>query len=157
MTFVAESSSIDWVCISAHPLSVDEIISWATRPECGAVVTFCGTVRNSSPGRDLVQTLEYETSPELAEGRITDVIAEARRRWPSLGAMAIHHRIGTVELGATAVVVAVSAPHRREAFDAAQYCIDTVKESVPMWKREVWDGGSDWSEDHQPIIGVRER
>jgi molybdopterin synthase catalytic subunit len=157
MTPVAATPPTDWVCISSSPLSADEITSWVSRPECGAVVTFAGTVRNASPGHDDVLALEYETSPELAEGRIAEVVAEARRRWPSLGAIAIHHRVGRVELGATAVVVAVSAPHRQDAFDATQYCIDTVKECVPMWKREFWPGGSAWSEDRRPIIGVQER
>jgi molybdopterin synthase catalytic subunit len=157
MTLVDATPTTDWVYISASPLSADEITAWVSRPECGAVVTFCGTVRSTSPGHDDVLALEYETSPELAEGRIGEVVTEARQRWPSLGAIAIHHRVGRVELGGAAVVVAVSAPHRQEAFEAAQYCIDTVKECVPMWKREFWPGGSAWSEDRRPIIGVQER
>jgi molybdopterin synthase catalytic subunit len=73
-----------------------------------------------------------------------------------LGAVAIHHRTGRVELSDTAVVVAVSSPHRREAFEAAQFCIDSVKDCVPMWKRELWEGGSAWSQDGRDILSVAE-
>lgn len=152
---MAESSPTDWVDISSSALSPERLSAWANRPECGAVVTFCGVVRNASAEHDNVLALEYETDRQLAEGRVTEVIAEARRRWPTLGAVAVHHRVGRVELGESAVVVVVSSPHRQEAFDAALYCIDTVKSSVPMWKREFFDGGSAWSGDHRPITGVR--
>jgi molybdopterin synthase catalytic subunit len=101
--------------------------------------------------------LEYETSVELAYESIAKVVATARSRWPMLAAVAIHHRIGRVELGETAVIVVVSCPHRREAFEAAQFCIDTLKQSVPMWKRELWDGGSAWSDDSHDILEVPDR
>jgi molybdopterin synthase catalytic subunit len=78
---------------------------------------------------------------------ILAIIEAARARWPALGAAAIHHRIGRVELCETAVLVAVSSPQRPEASEAAQYCIDALKESVPMWKRDLWRGGSAWSGD----------
>lgn len=148
------SSIADWVSVSSSPLSSDDLVAWAVRPECGAVVTFCGTARSSSTTGHEIQALEYETSVELAEARIAEVVASARSRWPELGAVAIHHRVGVVALTEPAVVIAVSSPHRLEAFEAAQFCIDTVKRCVPMWKREIWEGGSAWSEEAQPIASI---
>ncbi len=134
----------------------DELTSWVGGPSSGAIVTFCGTVRNSSTtGQDII-SLEYETSVELAERRIVEVIDVARSRWSDLGRVAIHHRVGHVELGGVAVVVAVASPHRQEAFEAARFCIDAVKKSVPMWKREVWEGGSTWSEEASEIVNARD-
>jgi molybdopterin synthase catalytic subunit len=150
------SSITDWVSVSASPLSSDDLVTWAVRPECGAVVTFSGTARSSSTTGHEIQALEYETSVELAEARIAEVVASARSRWPELGAVAIHHRVGVVALTEPAVVVAVSSPHRQEAFAAAQFCIDTVKRCVPMWKREIWEGGSAWSEEAEPIASVED-
>jgi molybdopterin synthase catalytic subunit len=98
--------------------------------------------------------LEYETSVELANERIAKIVATARSRWPMLSAVGVHHRIGRVELGETAVNVVGSCPHRHEAFDAAQFCIDTLKQAVPVWKRELSDGGSAWSEDSHDILEV---
>ena len=77
--------------------------------------------------------------------RLTDVAASARARWPEIGRLALLHRVGRLEVGEVAVVVAASTPHRAEAFAAAQFCIDTLKHTVPIWKRETWEGGSGWS------------
>lgn len=148
------SSIADWVSVSPSPLSSEDLAAWAVRPNCGAVVTFCGTARSSSTTGHEIQALEYETSVELAEARIAEIVASARARWPEVGAVAIHHRVGYVALTEPAVVVVVSSPHRREAFDAAQFCIDTLKRCVPMWKREIWEGGAAWSTDTQPILSV---
>ena len=154
MHIVEPSPSLDWVALSPSSLSADELTTWATRANYGAVVTFCGTVRNTSHEHDDIVALEYETGEEMAMRRLREVVAEARTRWPTIGAVAIHHRTGRVELGDTAVVVAVSSPHRREAFEAAQFCIDAVKDCVPMWKRELWEGGSAWSQDGRDILSV---
>jgi molybdopterin synthase catalytic subunit len=151
---MSDSSIVDWVSVTPSPLSYDDLVAWAVRPECGAVVAFCGTARSSSTTGHEIQALEYETSVELAEARIAEVIASARSRWPEIGAVAIHHRVGVVALTEPAVVVAVSSPHRREAFEACQFCIDTVKRCVPMWKREMWEGGSAWSEEAEGIVSV---
>jgi molybdopterin synthase catalytic subunit len=148
------TSASTWVAVTEAPLSSDELSAWVVRPHCGAIVTFSGVVRDHSPAHDDVIALDYDTSPELAEKRIIEIVEVARERWPSLGAVAIHHRIGRVELSETTVVVAVSSPHRSDAFDAARFCIDTLKESVPMWKREIWEGGSAWSEDTSPLLDV---
>lgn len=156
MHIVEPSPSLDWVALSPSSLSADELTTWATRSDCGAVVTFCGTVRHTSHEHDDIVALEYETGEEMAMDRLREVIAEARTRWPRLGAVAIHHRTGRVELREIAVVVAVSSPHRREAFEATQFCIDAVKDCVPMWKRELWEGGSAWSQDGRDILSVTE-
>ena len=148
--------TLDWVSVSPSELSAGDLTAWAVRPNCGAVVTFCGTARNNSASHDEIEALEYETSEELAEKSILEIITAARTRWPAIGAVAIHHRTGRVSLSEAAVVVAVSSPHRQEAFEAAQFCIDTLKESVPMWKREVWRDGSAWSTDARTILKVRE-
>lgn len=153
---MSSAATSDWILVTESPLSGEELTTWATRSNCGAVVTFCGVVRDHSHVRENVRALEYETSIELAEQRLRDVVDEARRRWPALEAVALHHRVGRVELSETTVVVAVSSAHRDVAFDAARFCIDTLKVSVPMWKREVWEGGSEWSDETAPIVKVHE-
>jgi molybdopterin synthase catalytic subunit len=89
--------------------------------------------------------LEYEAYEEQAEPRMAAIVAEARRRWPTLERVALWHRVGLLGIGESSVLVVVSSPHRAEAFEAARYCIDTVKLSVPIWKLETWEGGQDWS------------
>jgi molybdopterin synthase catalytic subunit len=155
MRRVSATPSRDWILVTPDKLSLDSSIDWATQPDCGAVVSFSGVVRNSSSAHDAVQALEYETSEALAEGRLGQIVDEARRRWPDLGSVALHHRTGRVELSETTVVVVVSSPHRAQAFDAARYCIDTLKKSVPMWKREIFENGSSWSEESSPIVNVK--
>ncbi len=135
----------DWIAVTERALPVDRALAWATEPGCGAIVTFCGTVRDHSPGRRSVTSLEYEVYPEHAIPRLEEVAASARSRWPMIGRLALLHRSGRLVVGEVSVVVAVSTPHRAEAFDSAEYCIDTLKHTVPVWKRETWAGGTDWS------------
>jgi molybdopterin synthase catalytic subunit len=111
---------------------------------CGGIVTFCGTVRDHSEGRPGVTSLEYEAYLEQVVPRLGQVAAAARTRWPEIGRLALLHRVGRLEIGEVSVVVVASTPHRSEAFAAAQFCIDTLKHTVPIWKRETWAGGSDW-------------
>ena len=135
----------DWVALTAIAIPVDRLSTWATVPGCGAVVTFCGTVRDHSVDRPGVTALEYEVHPDEAVPRLAAVAGSARSRWPTIGRVAIVHRQGRLGVGEVSVVVVVSTPHRAEAFEAAAYCIDTVKRTVPVWKRETWAGGTDWS------------
>ena len=135
----------DWIAISGGQLPVDDAWRWVGVPECGGIVTFCGTVRDYSDGRPGVTSLEYEAYEEHVVPRLTDVAASARSRWPEIGRLALLHRVGRLEVGEVAVVVAASTPHRAEAFAAAQFCIDTLKHTVPIWKHETWEGGSGWS------------
>jgi molybdopterin synthase catalytic subunit len=118
----------------------------------GAVCTFLGTVREITGDRR-TSLLEYEAYPEMARKQLADLEAEARRRWPIIEA-AIAHRVGKLDLGEISVVVAVSCPHREQAFEACRWLIDTLKEVVPIWKKEVWaDGTEEWVHpglDHPP-------
>jgi len=134
----------DWIEVTDHPLSVERAVAWATLPDCGAVVTFCGVVRDHSEGRPGVTSLEYEVFTEEAVPRLAEVATSARRTWPSIGRLALIHRAGCLQVGEASVLVVVSTPHRLEAFEAAHYCIDTLKRTVPIWKRESWEGGTDW-------------
>ena len=118
---------------------------------------FTGTVRNFAAGRPSVTALEYEAYEEEVEPRLAAVAAEARRRWPTLGRTVLLHRVGRLAVGEASVAVVVSAPHRDEAFAAARFCIDTVKEAVPIWKREEWEGGADWSSRSSPVTEVAGR
>ncbi|HLG01321.1 MAG TPA: molybdenum cofactor biosynthesis protein MoaE [Acidimicrobiia bacterium] len=134
-----------WVGLAQGPLPVDEVRVWAARPSCGAVVVFTGIVRDHSEGRDGVTALTYEAWEAEATERLRAVVDGARSRWPEAVRVATLHRLGDVPLSEPTVVVAVSSPHRDVAFDAARFCIDTLKETVPVWKREHWSGGTDWA------------
>jgi molybdopterin synthase catalytic subunit len=145
----------EWVGLSAEPLPIDDARVWAERSSCGAVVLFTGTVRDHAEGRDGVSHLEYEAYEEAVCARLAAIAAEARRRAPALGRIVLLHRVGTLTVGETSVVVVASAPHRAEAFDAARFAIDTLKATAPIWKRERWAGGDDWSPAAHPIEEVR--
>ena len=108
----------------------------------GAVIVFRGVARKFSRGREVVH-LEYEAYPEMAEKVMAEIGDEMRTRFPISG-VAIVHRTGVLEIGQASVVIAVSAPHRGEAFAASQYAIDRLKQVVPIWKKEVWSDGSQW-------------
>ena len=131
----------DWVGLSAEPLPVEAALAWAQTPDCGAQVLFTGTVRDVAEGRTGVEWLEYEAYEEQAGPRLSAVAGEVRARWPEVGRIALLHRTGRLSLGEVAVVVVVAAPHRGEAFAAARFAIDAVKASVPIWKKESWEGG----------------
>jgi molybdopterin synthase catalytic subunit len=109
----------------------------------GAVVTFHGVVREYSDSGRAVRYLEYEAYPEMAEAQMRAIGAEIKRRW-DIDDVAMVHRIGRLEIGEASVVIAVAAPHRGEAFDACEYAIDTLKATVPIWKKEVFADGEVW-------------
>ena len=134
----------DRVELSDLALDVGELYQWVVAPGCGAVVLFSGTVRDHADGRAGVVSLAYEAYSDVARQKMTEVIAEARRRYPTVGRIAVAHRVGELTVTESSVVVAVSAPHRPEAFDAARFCIDAIKSSVPIWKKERWVDGDDW-------------
>ena len=114
-------------------------------------MVFSGTSRDHSTGRQDVNRLEYEAYEEQVVPRLDAIAAAARQRWPELGRMVLLHRIGVVPIGESAVVVAVSAPHRSAAFEAARFGIDTLKSTVPIWKKETWSGGESWGLEPQHI------
>jgi molybdopterin synthase catalytic subunit len=129
-----------------EPLDVGSVVNRVAGPGIGGIVSFIGTVRDHSRGRS-IHHLEYDAYPEMAEREIQRIAAEAARLWPGTR-VAVAHRRGRLEVGEIAVVVAAGAPHRGEAFAAARYTIDTLKERVPIWKKEVTAEGEYWVEDH---------
>jgi molybdopterin synthase catalytic subunit len=113
------------------------------RPGCGAVVTFLGTVRDLTGGR-VTAALDYEAYPGMAEKKLAEIESETRQRWP-VGDLVLVHRLGHLDVGEVSVAVAVSCPHREQAFAACRYAIDRLKELVPIWKKEKWaDGTTEW-------------
>jgi molybdopterin synthase catalytic subunit len=135
----------DWIAVSEEELPVERALGWTNLPHCGGIVLFCGTVRDHSDGRPEVTQLEYEAYVDQVVPKLTDVARTARARWAEIGRLVLLHRIGRLRVGEVSVVVGASTPHRGEAFAAAQFCIDTLKLTVPIWKHETWAGGSDWS------------
>jgi len=143
-----------WLALSADPLSVAAAYEWAVQPDCGAVVLFSGTARDHSAGRPDVTVLEYEAYDEQVVPRLAALAEEARTRWPSVRRLVLWHRTGTVPIGDTAVIVVASAPHRDDAFNAARFCIDALKATVPIWKRETWRDGESWGLEAQHLTDV---
>jgi molybdopterin synthase catalytic subunit len=146
----------DWVGLTSQPLPVEAANAWATTPGSGAVILFLGVVREHSDGRPGVRGLTYEAYEQEATRRLADIAAELRRQWPDVERVALLHRVGDLALSEPSVAVVVSAPHRAEAFEAARFGIDTLKETVPIWKREHWEDGSEWSEHAHPVRPVRQ-
>jgi molybdopterin synthase catalytic subunit len=128
--------------LTEAPLSLDAAVQQVARDEAGAVATFLGTVRNRSRERTVLY-LEYEAYEGMAEDVMAQLAAELADRH-ELSAVAIHHRVGRVEIGEPSVVIAVSSPHRAAALAACKEAIDTLKETVPLWKKEVYEGGEEW-------------
>ena len=149
------ASGDDWFALTDEVLPVAALYDWAVRPDCGAVVVFSGTVRDHAEGREGVEQLVYEAYEQAATERLAAIAAEARTRWPAIGRLAMIHRMGPLALTESAVVVAVSSPHRHDAFEAARFAIDTLKETVPIWKHETWRDGADWGTDAAPIRDVQ--
>lgn len=131
--------------ITEAPLDPHPLTRWVQTPGDGAVVTFAGVVRDNFDGR-ATACLTYEAYAEMAVPVLQQLAEEARARWP-IGRVAIHHRVGRLEIGETAVLVVVAAPHRQAAFEAAAYVMDRIKQVAPIWKHEHWaDGASEWRE-----------
>ena len=145
----------DWFALTRSELPVGAAYDWAIQPQCGAVVVFSGTIRNHAEGRSGVEHLTYEAYEEQVVPRFAEIGAELRRRWPDTGRIALLHRLGQIEIGESSVIAAVSAPHRAEAFEAARYAIDALKESAPIWKHEVWADGADWGTGAHDVADPR--
>ena len=128
--------------LSEEPLSLDRIVGEVRSDEAGAIATFTGTTRAHSRGRTVTH-LDYEAYEGMAESVMAE-IADALKERYALTGIAIHHRVGRVSIGETSVVIAVSAPHRRDALAACRDAIDELKERVPLWKKEVYEGGEEW-------------
>jgi len=128
--------------VTDQPLSLDTAVAEVADERAGAIATFTGTVRRQSRGREVTQ-LEYEAYAEMAEDVMAQLAHDLQERY-ELCAVAIHHRVGTLGIGEASVVIAVSAPHRQDALAACKDAIDTLKQTVPLWKKEIYEGGEEW-------------
>lgn len=134
--------------VTDQPLDTQPLAQYVQTPDDGAVVLFTGVVRNNFGGR-ATNYLVYESYAEMAVPVLEQLATEAQGKW-EIGRVAVHHRIGQLEIGETAVIVAVASPHRRAAFEAAEYIMDRIKEVAPIWKREHWaDGAAEWVGDEK--------
>ena len=138
--------------ITDRPISLDDVAARVAAPERGGITLFAGTVRGvtaAKTGQSVGFTtdyLEYEAYPEMVEASFAQIAAETQTRWPEIGAVAIVHRVGRLEVGDVSIVIAVAAAHRAETFDACHFIIDRIKQIAPIWKREVGPDGTSWVE-----------
>lgn len=134
------------VKILSAPIDILYCVNAVMSPETGGVDIFVGTVRNVTKGKAVLR-LEFEAYERMALSEMQKIADEAMSKW-QLNAIIIHHRIGTLMVGEVPVVIAVAAPHRSAAFDACRYVIDTLKQTVPIWKKEVYKDGAEWVAAH---------
>ncbi|HEY2583432.1 MAG TPA: molybdenum cofactor biosynthesis protein MoaE [Mucilaginibacter sp.] len=132
--------------ISPAPLNIQSAINWIMSPESGGIDVFIGTVRNSTEGKRVVR-LEFEAYEPMAVAELEKIISQAMDKWP-VQKVLVHHRIGALTIGEVPVIIAVSAAHRAAAFDACRYIIDTLKQTVPIWKKEIFEDGEVWVAAH---------
>ena len=133
----------DWIEVTTEPLSERAVAQAVEDPGAGALALFSGVVRNQTGGRR-VKFLEYEAHGPMAVAKMREIGRAIRERWPMVGRIALVHRIGRLEIGESSVMIAVSSPHRGEAFEACRFAIDTLKETVPIWKKEHFEDGEVW-------------
>lgn len=148
------ASGDSWLGLGPDELPSTDAVRWATTPSCGAVVSFLGVARDHSADRPGVWRLEYEAYEDHVVPRLEAVEAELRHRWPEVGRVVMLHRTGVVEIGGAAVLVVVASPHRGAAFAAAEFAIDTLKSTAPIWKRESWADGESWGLEPQHLDAV---
>ena len=132
--------------ISDKPLELEKISQMVTDDGCGAIDIFVGTVRDQTKGKRVLK-LDFEAYEKMAISEMAKLAEEAAERWP-VKKMAIHHRVGTLGIGETAVIIAVSTPHRNASFEACKFVIDTLKQTVPIWKKEIFEDGEVWVAAH---------
>ena len=130
--------------MTTEPLDGAELAEAARTDEAGAVAVFYGVVRNSNLGRRVLY-LEYDAYPPMAEKKMREIAEDVRTRWPVTG-IAMRHRMGRLQIGEPSVIIAVSSPHRADAIEACHHAIDRLKTIVPVWKKEVFEGGEEWLE-----------
>ncbi len=133
--------------VTADPIDEKEVTARVATPTAGAIATFQGVVRDNSLGRKVLY-LFYEAYPPMAIMEMEAIEREVRERW-KVAKVAIAHRTGRLEIGEASVVIAISSPHRKDALEACQYTIDRIKQTVPVWKKEYWEGGEVWIENPQ--------
>lgn len=132
------------ISITRERLDRDALVATVSHPSVGGIVVFEGVVRDNARGKQ-VRYLEYDVYPEMAVQQIREIVAEAEQRW-GIERVAVAHRVGRLEIGEASVIIVVASPHRGEAFDACRYIIDTLKTTVPIWKKEVAANGEEWVE-----------
>ena len=131
------------ILLTHQTIEHSQLTEGVRKASCGAVVTFLGTVRDIT-GQDVTVALDYEAHGPMAEARMSQIEGETREKWP-VGEFRMIHRLGHLAVGEISVAIAVSCPHRAQAFDACRYAIDRLKELVPIWKQEHWgDGRTEW-------------
>ncbi|NXC14196.1 MOC2B synthase, partial [Corythaeola cristata] len=130
----------DFINLKSEKLSVDEVSELVISPCCGAVSLFIGKK---------VVHLEYEAYTSMAETEIKKICRDVRQKWPSVKHIAVHHRLGVVPITEASVIIAVSSPHRAESLEAVMYCINTLKASVPIWKKEIYEDEYSWKENKE--------
>lgn len=140
----------DVVLLVPDPIDMAALVEHVRDDQDGAIVTFDGFVRNESHGRETMY-LDYEAYESMALSKMGEIAAEARERY-AIHRIAIAHRIGRLEIGETSVFIAVSAPHRAAAFDACRFAIDTLKRTVPIWKKEYFADGAVWADGEVPPV-----
>ncbi|PQA60488.1 molybdenum cofactor biosynthesis protein MoaE [Siphonobacter curvatus] len=134
------------IAVTDQPIDIAACIDAVQAERAGAVDVFIGTVRNHNQSKDVVR-LEFETFDSMAVKKMKELAEEASRRWP-VEKVAMVHRKGVLSIGDVAVVIAVSTPHRNDAFEACRWLIDTLKQVVPIWKKEIYENGEEWLEAH---------
>lgn len=134
------------ILLTDSPLDSQSIIQLVAEPEQGGLVLFTGNVRNKTQGKSVLR-LEYEAYEPMAISEMEKIRQTVLQKWPK-ARIAIHHRVGILEIGEAAVLIAVSTPHRAQAFEACQFAIDTLKEQVPIWKKEIFEDGEVWVAAH---------
>ena len=137
---------MEFIELTDSPLDPQRAISQVASDNCGAIDVFIGTVRNSTQNKD-VQRLDFEAYKGMAIKEMRKIAIAAKEKWP-VEKIAIHHRDGVLQIGDIAVVIAVSTPHRKASFEACQYAIDSLKETVPIWKKEIFTDGEVWVAAH---------
>ena len=124
------------------PIDIQQVIELVRSDKAGAIDVFIGTVRSKTAEKNVVR-LEYDAYDSMVIKEMQRIVDQAKEKWP-VEKMAIHHRKGTLQVGEVAVVIAVSTPHRGDAFEACRFAIETLKKTTPIWKKEIYDGGEEW-------------
>jgi molybdopterin synthase catalytic subunit len=132
--------------ISAEALNIADCIQWVMSPQCGGIDVFIGTVRDNTKGKKVLR-LEFEAYESMALKQMQKIAHQAMEKW-KVNRVLVHHRTGVLSAGEVPVVIAVAAPHRDAAFDACRFIIDTLKQTVPIWKKEVFEDGEVWVAAH---------
>ena len=135
-----------WFAVVSEEIEPEQVLARVQAPEHGGILCFVGTVRAQSHDRRVLH-LEYEAYPEMARAKLEEIGREIVSRW-TVGDVAIVQRVGRLNIGEVALVVALAAPHRGDLFDACRYAVDRLKEIVPIWKKEVFEGGEEWVSEH---------